>query len=154
MFYFVPLSLHLSHGFSFYTLLSQPFLFIFPLLSLFSFALSRSISLDSVLPCRSVCSSVFLDSSFLSDMFFLAVVFFSLSLSVLTFCPFPITFSIPTFPGLLCPVLLSSPLLATCPPIHRQRLISVWHFVIFPSYLITHIHTREKNLSGILILDV
>lgn len=60
----------------------------------------------------------------------------------------------PHFPSLLCPVLLSSPLLSTCPPIHRQRLISVWHFVIFPSYLITHIHTREKNLSGILILDV
>lgn len=51
----------------------------------------------------------------------------------------------PLFSSLLCLVLLSSSLLLTCPPNHSQRLIIVWHFVTLPSYLITQMHTREKE---------
>lgn len=93
-----------------------------------------------------------------SYMFYHAVIYFFLHLSivVLTFCQFSITFSIPTFYSLLCPVLLSSTLLFTFSPIYRERLISVWHFVIFPSYLITNIlyTLGKRNLVGTLILDV
>lgn len=89
--------------------------------------------------------SVFLDVTFLSS--------WCSSFSCVDFLSFSHHFFHLHFSSLLCSVLFSS-LLSACPPIHRQRLISVWHFVIFPSYLITHKHTREKNLSGILILDV
>lgn len=77
-------------------------------------------------------------SSQILDIFCLTVMFFS----VLTSCPSPISFSI-LIPSLWCPVLLSSPLLSTCPP-HQQGLISVWHFVIVPSY---HTHTHQGKES-------
>lgn len=52
----------------------------------------------------------------------------------------------PRSPSLLCPVLLPSSLLSIFPPIHWKRLISVWHFVIFPSNLITHTCTLGKRI--------
>lgn len=82
----------------------------------------------------------------LSCLYFSFFFLLHLSISVVTFCPFPITFSIPTFQSLLCTVLLSSPLFSTCPPIYRERLISAWHFVILPSYLITHTYTLGKRI--------
>lgn len=63
----------------------------------------------------------------------------------LIFLSFPHQCFHPLFSSLLCLVLLSSSLLLTSPPNHSQRLIIVWHFVTLPSYLITQMHTREKE---------
>lgn len=76
-----------------------------------------------------------------------------LSPSLLDFLSFSHLFFHPYSQSLVsCPPFITTPIYLS--PLHRQGLISVWHFVIVPSYLITHIHTREKNLSGSLILDV
>lgn len=66
---------------------------------------------------------------FLPSSLHVCLDFLSLSHHSSQYCP----------PSLLCPVLLPSPLLALPPlPVHWERLISVWHFVSFPSNPITH----------------
>lgn len=111
----------------------------------FSLALSV-IHLDQIISCAFTVSLYWLWFHFLLSFLSLAPqllhiflppssqLFFNfLSLSHHSFYP-PVSQSLVS-----CPLFITA---STFPPIHQERLISVWHFVIFPSYFITHTHTH------------